>query len=260
MNYLIAVSLCLGSYFISKYTVNTVRDALVLRPPPKKIVPDGFLLQMNLRRARIDDIDIWITDNPQHKYWLLYSHQNAVDLPTLIPIIKYMSSYANVIFYDYPGYGESDGILSLSEVIKSSEIVINYIIEEIDVNKLVLYGYSLGGGPASHQAKYLAEHGLKPRALFLDSTFTSIYGMTPPVLQYPSYIFPDSLPVNSNLHYVNCPIYIRHSKKDQVIPFEHAVENSKVKECVFIEKSGDHNDFNEKNSTYITVMHKIFNT
>lgn len=60
----------------------------------------------------------------------------------------------NVIAYDYRGYGISVGETSEENTYEDCEITISFALKTLNykINELILWGFSLGSGPAVHLA------------------------------------------------------------------------------------------------------------
>ena len=148
-------------------------------------------------------------------YTLLYSHGNAEDIGTQLPILKeYASNGWNVLIYDYPGYGLSNGSPSEEAVIASAEAAYQYLIHELNIpaDKIVLYGRSLGGGPTIDLASRFENAGV-----ILECTFTSIFRVVTRVAILPWDIFKNI----DKIQDIKTPLLIFHGDKDIVVPFSH---------------------------------------
>ena len=91
---------------------------------------------------------------PQPKYVLLYSHGNATDIGAMHAHLVSLSAVCNltVVCYDYNGYGASTGIPSEKSAYLNIETVYRFLLEQKIVtnpaDELILYGESIGSGPA----------------------------------------------------------------------------------------------------------------
>ena len=91
---------------------------------------------------------------PQPKYVLLYSHVNATDIGAMHAHLVSLSAVCNltVVCYDYNGYGASTGIPSEKSSYLNIETVYRFLLEQKIVtnpaDELILYGESIGSGPA----------------------------------------------------------------------------------------------------------------
>lgn len=124
----------------------------------------------------------------------------------------------NVLMVEYRGYGHSEGTPSQQHIVADSVAVLNQVLErgDVDADKLVLHGRSIGGGLATQVALKC-----KPSALIVESTFTSVtdmarrYGIPPFVVKSP-------LSSIDAFEQLDMPILIMHGWEDQIIPPKHA--------------------------------------
>jgi pimeloyl-ACP methyl ester carboxylesterase len=83
----------------------------------------------------------------------------------------------NILAYDYTGYGESDGEPSeeacYADVVAAYEHLINY--RKLDPRQIVLYGRSVGSGPATYLASKLSIERVPIGGLILECPFKSVY-------------------------------------------------------------------------------------
>lgn len=104
---------------------------------------------------------------------IIYSHGNATDIGAMFPMqsILVQSLEANVVCYDYSGYGESGGVAEENNTYTDIKAVYKYCIEHVSPNplKIVLYGQSVGSGPVCH----LAYNNKNLGGIVLHSPFTS---------------------------------------------------------------------------------------
>jgi pimeloyl-ACP methyl ester carboxylesterase len=144
--------------------------------------------------------------------------------------------------FDYRGYGQSPGRPSEKHTYADAEAAWNYLVSEHQFapHEIVLFGRSLGGAIAAHQASKQP-----PGLLVLDSSFTSIVDMGRELYPY--------LPVGLLARYryntrqylrqVKCPVLIIHSREDEMINFQHglALYEAAPEPKRFIEIRGGHN-------------------
>jgi fermentation-respiration switch protein FrsA (DUF1100 family) len=105
---------------------------------------------------------------------ILYHHGNKFGIDEYWARVSHLWSLgANVLIYDYPGYGRCEGSPTEEGVYRHARAATAYVRNlgpRIDQSRLFHYGYSLGGGPAIESAKSL---GLF-RGLIVESTFRSV--------------------------------------------------------------------------------------
>lgn len=155
---------------------------------------------------------------PQPKI-LLYNHGNNQDLEDLLPTLAEMQANGySVLAYDYPGYGTSTGAPSEQSVLAAAETVYKYLVEQLEYRpeQIILYGFSLGSGPAC----YLAQR-YPVAALIIEGGFTSTFRVVTRFKIVPWDVFDN----RSILPQVNCPCLLIHGEKDEIVPFWHAKNN-----------------------------------
>lgn len=116
------------------------------------------------------------------KITVLFSHGNAEDLGMMYRRMKEMAMQlcANILAYDYTGYGLSTPSSSQpSEAMcyRNIEAAYNHLtnVMQIPPSQIILYGRSLGSGPSCYLAKKTADEGRSVAGLILHSPFLSIY-------------------------------------------------------------------------------------
>jgi len=112
------------------------------------------------------------------KITFLYSHANAEDLGLMFGWLKCLSRRlnVNVLAYDYTGYGESDGSPSEEHCYADIDAAYEHLVtfRDIPPQHIVLYGRSVGSGPATFLASKLANEGEKLGGLILECPFKSV--------------------------------------------------------------------------------------
>ncbi len=153
----------------------------------------------------------------------------------------------NLMIVDYPGYGMSKGKPSDDSMFVASNYVFEYAanMQEVDKDKIVIMGYSIGTGVATYCASKNAASGLilvapydKALSLYNDSV-NSFYG---PMESLAKYRF-DSISYAKD---VQEPTLIFTSKADEVINYKHSLNLAEkfpeLKDVVILE-GVDHNGY-----------------
>jgi esterase/lipase len=203
------------------------------------------------------------------KYVILYFHGNAGNISTRIHFLNklYLLGFSLLIF-DYPGFGLSEGIPNEESCLEVSNLFYEYLHENKKYSRknIVFYGESIGGCIASSLAVKT-----KIKYLILHSTFVNITSVIKQFFYIPKIVleqigfdtlyslkkrqqlnilfFNKNKEKNSeeNVEEENYLIIknfklktlIIHSKNDELIPFNHAIELSKY--CThFYECEGKH--------------------
>lgn len=180
--------------------------------------------------------------NPTAKHTLWFFHGNAEDLGSLEPFLRALHARGFAVFaYDYPGYGVSTGRPNEKAIYAANAAAARYLQDTLHVplSRAILYGRSLGGGPATDLATREPIAGL-----VLQSTFMSVYRVMTRVRLLPF----DQFENLRKLPRVKCPVLVMHGTADEVIPFKHGEKlfaaASGKKSHLWIE-GAQHNDFTE---------------
>ncbi len=126
---------------------------------------------------------------------------------------------ANVLVYDYRGFGKSEGSPHEKGILEDSEAALDWLNTKTGTNPedVILIGHSIGGGPACFLA---GKYGAK--SLILQRTFTSLVSAAQH--RYP--LIPVSLLMrnrySSKERIVNYtgPLFQSHGTADTLVPFE----------------------------------------
>jgi fermentation-respiration switch protein FrsA (DUF1100 family) len=174
---------------------------------------------------------------------LLFFHGNAGNIShRLESIAVFRRLGLNVFIIDYRGYGQSEGSPDEQGTYLDAVAAWRYLTTErgFEAGQIILFGRSLGGAVAAWLAQ---QH--TPRALILESTFTSIPDMA--VRQFPF------LPVRllarfrydtlAHMPHIDAPILIIHSPADEIIPYSHSrrLFEAAQEPKAFLELTGSHN-------------------
>jgi fermentation-respiration switch protein FrsA (DUF1100 family) len=164
------------------------------------------------------------TNSPRKQMAILVCHGNGGNISYLKNIYgRLAETGANVLLFDYRGYGNSDGRPGEEGTYVDGQAAYAWLRQKgFAATNIIVYGESLGGGVASELVLREPAAGL-----VLESTFTS----TPDV---GAVLFP-WLPVHllstikydthSKLPRVKIPVLIMHSHQDGLIPFRLAKKN-----------------------------------
>jgi len=178
---------------------------------------------------------------------LLYLHGNAGHIGHRSDRVRpYLEAGFGVLLPEYRGYGGNPGRPSEAGSYSDARAAFEFLAREgIGVERVVLYGESLGTGVAVQMA---VEHGCA--ALVLEAPYTSVAA----VAQSRYWMFPvrplvvDKFDSLSKIARVRCPVFIMHGERDRIIPirfgralFEAASEPKDAK--WFAE--GNHTNFDD---------------
>lgn len=88
----------------------------------------------------------------QQKRTIIYSHSHSTDIGVILPMLVDFSVQfrADIITYDYSGYGRSSGKPSLNNLTENIDVVMEFVSKDlkIDMNNIYLFGRDLGAIPS----------------------------------------------------------------------------------------------------------------
>lgn len=168
----------------------------------------------------------WYLPKKNASRYVLVHHGNAENVPQVAE--RYArkigdAANANVLVFDYRGFGKSEGVPSETAVIDDAEAMLGWLLEKSGLEKagdgLTYFGSSIGGGVAIG----LAERQ-PPAYLVLDRTFDS--ATTPGAEMYPwvpvRYIMSNRFDSAERLKSINVPIFQSHFADDEVCSINSA--------------------------------------
>lgn len=165
----------------------------------------------------------------------------------------------DVVMIDYRGFGKSKGVISLEGLLIDAQAGYDYTKTLYPEDQITVYGLSLGTSFATYVAS--KNH---PKALILEAPFYSIEDVAcstlpfiPPFMIHAVVKYP--LRTDLWIQEVNCPIYIFHGTKDEIIPFDSSIRLASLAKTpcdLTIIPDGDHNHLN-LTKEYQARIHQI---
>lgn len=174
---------------------------------------------------------------------VLFCHGNGGNISYHLDLLETLRSLgAGLLLFDYRGYGRSQGAPNEEGTYLDADAAWAHLTvdRKIAPSRIVLHGWSLGGGVASHLAARV-----QPAGLILESTFTSLVDRGAEIYPYlPIRLMARTrYPTLERLARIHCPLLVIHSPDDQVIPIHHArrLFAAAGEPKRFLEIVGDHN-------------------
>eukprot|EP01127_Copromyxa_protea_P019859 TRINITY_DN652_c0_g2_i3.p1 TRINITY_DN652_c0_g2~~TRINITY_DN652_c0_g2_i3.p1 ORF type:complete len:237 (-),score=34.44 TRINITY_DN652_c0_g2_i3:76-786(-) len=173
----------------------------------------------------------------------------------MYPYLKRYSKcwQVNIIAFEYQGYGISDGSPSPGNCKQDEMIIIKFLREilKVPLKFIILFGRSIGTGPASYAAARLEK--MQPNSLggiILQSPYSSIRALAKELVGGIGVLSPNPFDNESCIKKISCPLLLIHGKEDTLITSEHSQTlfdacKSKIKTLHLCEGS-DHNTWNEE--------------
>ncbi len=155
---------------------------------------------------------------PEPRLAVLYFHGNAGNIAQRHDILlRFASMGFAVLAPDYRGYGRSEGRPSEKGIYQDARAAWDLLTGELGYSprQVILFGKSLGGGPALELASTV-----RPGGLFVQSTFTSIPDMAGEVLPFvPKFLVSTKMNNLEKIAKVTCPVLVIHSRRDEIVPY-----------------------------------------
>lgn len=199
---------------------------------PSRVPPEdreeGFVALPDGRR-----IHYVFAHRPGAEATLLFSHGTTWHLGRYWDRVELLWSMGyHVMIYDYPGYGRSEGEPDEAGVFAAAVTVLEQALPtmpDVDLDRVIFMGYSLGGAPTYELALRASEGQLSvvPRAVISESTFcdATTFAQDASRLDLPGELFSDAA-------WDNCgkiarldpelPVLILHGTEDDFIVPVHA--------------------------------------
>lgn len=199
---------------------------------------------VELQTADGETLHAWWVPADGARGTVLFFHGNAGNISHRLDYLQLFNRmrYSSFIV-DYRGYGRSTGSPSVEGTYRDAEAAWDYLrgARSLKAQDVVVAGESLGGAVASWLAARIA-----PRALVLLSTFTSATDLGAQVYWFLPVRLLSRLDYDSvrNLKQIRAPVFIAHSRDDDVIPFSHGRRLHELagEPKVFLEMRGGHNE------------------
>lgn len=155
---------------------------------------------------------------------VLYFGGNAADRSyRLFEIEVLCEAGADVLIFDYRGYGDSAGEPSEEGLARDARAIWRYAteIKKIEPRRLVLYGESLGGGVAVRLASDLGQKKTELGGLILRSTFNSLSDAASCHFRWlpVRWLLVDRFASDQCICHITCPLLQLHGRRDTIVPF-----------------------------------------
>lgn len=173
---------------------------------------------------------------------IVYFHGNAGSLRSWGEVGVELAAYGyDAWVVDYATYGKSTGRLSEARLLVDALATYDAAAQETPEDRLVVFGRSLGTGPAVHVAARR-----RPRALVLETPYASVADMAERIVPFaPSFLLAYTLRSDVWMKDVKCPVHVLHGDADEVIALASARQLEPLlppRSTFTVVRGGHHND------------------
>ena len=224
--YLIFSSIVIA-YFVLLVFIYFYQRNLLYHPSENNYQNDKIQFSYDEIFIKVDDkikLKSWIINKNLKKFkTLLFFHGNAGELSNRIYKLNELNKLdINILLISWRGFSGNEGSPTEEILYKDAKAAIKWVNrKEVENNKIILYGESLGTGVA-------VEIGKKNNfnRIILESPFTSMENAAK--IYYPylpvKLLLKDKYNSISKIKKITTPILIMHGKKDDIVPFSMGKE------------------------------------
>ena len=224
--YLIFSSIVIA-YFVLLVFIYFYQRNLLYHPSENNYQNDKIQFSYDEIFIKVDDkikLKSWIINKNLKKFkTLLFFHGNAGELSNRIYKLNELNKLdINILLISWRGFSGNEGLPTEDNLYKDAQAAIKWLNrKEVENNKIILYGESLGTGVA-------VEIGKKNNfnSIILESPFTSMENAAK--IYYPylpvKLLLKDKYNSISKIKKITTPILIMHGKKDDIVPFSMGKE------------------------------------
>lgn len=190
--------------------------------------------------------------DPKKAPVLLFFYGNgmkATDMKRLMshPAWEQLASEYNLLSFDYPSYGNSEGLPTTENFREMTEVAANYALKYAggDPKRVTLLGFSIGTAAASHAATMEDWKGLVVVSPI--STVRDVVNAQIPVIDnFNERLLAINLKPAEETNGIQCPIHVFYSKDDTIVygeVSEKYLDSFEKRPQVTIVEGYNHNDF-----------------
>lgn len=228
---IIVLSLLAGLWVIGNLFTGPLQAYFLMRPEK---LPEDFNFDFNTdfeevwlegkRSGRINTL-IFRTKENVRRGAILYFHGNSGSLQRWGNLHEvFLPLGYDLLLIDYRGYGKSRGAKSERLFFNDAKIAYRLLRREYHAKDIIIFGRSMGSGPATWLASQV-----EARCLLLETPFSSVRNLF--YTYYPFlprvFIFKYNFDNYNHLSAVTIPVFIFQGTRDWVVPYKCAVRLKK---------------------------------
>ncbi|MEX2650102.1 MAG: alpha/beta hydrolase [Alphaproteobacteria bacterium] len=217
---------------------------------PDAEVPDraraGATMMEDVRLATADGLDLlaWYAPARRGKPTVVVFHGNAGDIGHRFDKFRFLIDAGHgLLLVEYRGYGGNPGSPTEQGLYADADAALAFLVGRgVPPARTVLYGESLGSGPAIEAARRT-----RVGAVILEASFTSVADVAADIYWYvpARRLVLDRFDSAAKVGAIGCPLLILHGARDEVVParFGRALHAAaREPKELWIAPEGDHND------------------
>jgi fermentation-respiration switch protein FrsA (DUF1100 family) len=162
----------------------------------------------------------WVTSQQPHSGGhILFFHGNAGNIGDRVLLASLLAASGfDVMLFDYRGYGQSTGKPDERGTYLDAHAARAAMVARGGCNRarVVYLGESLGAAVAAEVAL-----SSPPRALILQSAFTSLRDVARRHYPLPRFLIPDAYPTIRRIRSIESPVLVLHGDRDAIVPLSH---------------------------------------
>ncbi len=251
-----------GIYIAGGIALYFLQDVLLFHPKPlsknHKFTFTHPYQELNLQVGNRNLNIVQFKTAGSSKGVVLYFHGNMQNIERYQNIVPLFTAEGwELWMMDYPGFGKSTGERTEENIYSDAARVYEQASRQFHINQIIIYGRSIGTGPASQLASVRA-----CKKLILETPYYSIDALAKSYFPiYPVKLLTRySFPVVDHLKKVKAASYIIHGTSDEVIPYKQAVRLRKENPSTHLItiEGGKHNDLAEFELFRATIKRLLY--
>jgi len=249
-------------YVIIGVIIYFIQDILLFHPKPlSKEHKYAFTLPFEEINLPVEERNLNIIQfkpDSAAKGVVLYFHGNMKNIERYASITPLFTSEGYEIWMmDYPGFGKSTGKRTEVNIYSDAATLYGLALKKFSADQVIIYGRSIGTGPASHLASKQTF-----KKLILETPYYSIDALAKNYFPiYPVQLLSKySFPVGDHLKNVKSEVYLIHGTDDEVVPYSQSQKIKKENTSVHLIsiKDGKHNNLAEFELFRITIRKLLY--
>ena len=197
----------------------------------------------------------WYARGDKDKPLILFFHGNAGQLAVFAPMLRpYIESGYSVFMPEYRGFAHSGGKLTQDTMYADAVVAFDYVKQELNAQKVVVFGYSMGTAPAS-AVSVMRE----PDALVIAAPFLSLEKeVKDKPVPFASLVLKNELPSENFIAKYDKSLLVLHGREDKLILPYHGQKMYEISpsenKCLKLVDGIDHNQLFFKSDNHEIIL------